>query len=348
MSFWAGALLSGLGAGAQAYGRSEMVRREQERRDAATLAAIEARQSRASGGGSGGSRGSSGSGAAAAPLDRATLDRNVAAVLGLNEGDIERIQSGSFWDRTRQAGGGMGTDEYGNELAESAPTTINDGRAEGWEQLQAKKLQEIRQLREAFAFGEDYEKVAKGMGERQTQGMLERYEDGNDRSGRAAMISQGKGIFEGNSDVTRDVVGGETKTTPVGDAEVAKKRAEAGKAVDQGRAAMTKANQPPAPRGGGGGGKSTEPKPTSGIDLSRITSAAKSDLAIALGVPSSRVEEEAARLQRSGKLTPDQQQKLAAYQSALARQQAIGSGSKPGAAPARPGIKVISVTPIQR
>lgn len=77
----------------------------------------------------------------------------------------------------------------------------------------------------------------------------------------------------------------------------------------------TQANKP------SGRGGSSGDKPPTGIDLERNAKAAEKALALELGVPVKDVPETVARLRKQNKLTPEAQDKLDSYNSALSRWQ---------------------------
>ena len=133
------------------------------------------------------------------------------------------------------------------------------------------------------------------------------------------MVGQGKDIYGGNSDVTRNAVGGQTTQTEVG-----KARAQDLREV---RAAPTARA---APAFGG-------TKPITGVDLERAARAAEKDLAISLGVPTGQLQEAVQRLNRRGTMTEEQTRLLANYRSALTELRAISSGRTGAAAPRASG-----------
>lgn len=88
-------------------------------------------------------------------------------------------------------------------------------------------------------------------------------------------------------------------------------------------AAVTNANRPRP-------GTDSGDKPITGVDLERNAKAAERALALELGVPLKDVQTEVARLRKRNQLTPEQQTRLEAYNSALTRWQNYKS---PSAAP---------------
>jgi hypothetical protein len=90
----------------------------------------------------------------------------------------------------------------------------------------------------------------------------------------------------------------------------------------------------PNRRAGGAAPKPTGPKPVTGVDLDRAARAAEKDLANELGVPTSRVNEELARLNKNGKLTPAQKAAADRWRSALQEVQKLNRS--PGAAAPAP------------
>lgn len=325
----------------QAMARED-ARREREREEERQLK-LELAQARG-----GGQRGSGGGAASrnifsgAAGFDRAAADEAVAYAAGLSSaGDLQRVDDGTLWDSARDVGGGQGVDEYGNEIGVPADPTQVTNRDVDWEKARAKLQQRIQTLREAIVFGKDYKPVAEGMGERQRHGMLERYEGGNDRAGQAAVLSHGRGIFGGTSEVTRNEVTGDTTMTPYGEAGASKRASEAQRAEQQGAAAVTRASQPP--RAGGGGARPRDPAiqqlnelKEDRIRLNQQVSALKQ--ALDTGVR---------QLTIGGQQVPVKE----AYQSALSRllalERQIENQERGAAGPTtRPRIKILSVTPV--
>jgi hypothetical protein len=115
-------------------------------------------------------------------------------------------------------------DEYGPQLVESTGSMSD-------EQFRA-KAQTLARIRERFTFGKDYDSMSKGqnadfardVGQGIIAGTLPR------GSGVAVAAMEGKPVFGGNSDVTRDLYSGATGVTPVGQSVIRENNAQAGKA----------------------------------------------------------------------------------------------------------------------
>jgi hypothetical protein len=332
-NFFMAAALSGLGAGLGGYARAQQSEQDAALRAANERALLEARlaaQAPRSGSGGGGS----GGGSAAAPFSREEFDKKLEALTGMQPGELARVRDGSLWDKA----GEITVDDEGNPLAEPIKTKE---RAMGWEELRAKKLAEIKPYAEGLIFGKDYDQVAKGMGERQHQGLVDKYAGGDDRSGRAALLAKGKDLYEGNSDVTRDVVTGKTEATEVGKASAGKKAAEARKADDQGDAALIKANKPTGT--GGKGGKSTDPAT---IDLRRLNEE-RVRLNQQVNALQKAMDGGTKTIEVGGVQVPIKQAHNAALSRLAALDGQIKQAGSPGAAPApaASGFKIINVRP---
>lgn len=335
-NFFMAAALSGLGAGVNAAGRAAAADEESRQRMADRIALLQAEaQARGvprSGGGGGAS--------VPTPFNRAEYESKVEALTGMAPGELAKVRDGSLWEKAEY----ITSDDEGNPLEQ--PQEVYKGKAQGWEALRAKKLAELQPQLESVMFGKDYDKVAEGMGERQRQRLIDDYASKkDDRAGQAALLSQGKDVYGGNSDVTRNAVSGETKTTPVGDASAKKKLEEAGKADDQGRAALVKASQPPRSGGSSSGGKASDPDAKALKELTQeriLLNQRVTALKAALDTGVKTVD-------IGGKPVPTQQ----AYQSALSKLLALekqasaapaatpAPASAPASAPS--GFKIINV-----
>lgn len=86
-------------------------------------------------------------------------------------------------------------------------------------------------------------------------------------------------------------------------------------------AAVTSANRPRS-------GTDSGDKPITGVDLERAAKAAEKALALELGVPVKDLQSEVARLRKRNQLTPEAQQKLDSYNTALTSWQNYKSTSK--------------------
>lgn len=227
-----GAALQGVGAGGEAYGNAQMrseldrQRREEDFQHRQELQR-EAIAGRASGSGKG------------APFDPARANSQLEFGLGVEKGGAQayedRLNSGSLFDQARTIDTGWPADSGAKQTADVIE------RPQGWEALQARKQADLKSLREAIATGGDYEGLTKGRLNEQKRAQLDQYQGGNDRAGQAALIGQGKDVYGGNSDVTRNQVTGKTDTTDVGKAEVKKKGAEAGEALAKAEKARAEA-----------------------------------------------------------------------------------------------------------
>lgn len=240
-----GAALQGLGGAGEAYGnvmlKSELERekRLEDFRFKQELQREMLAGREASGGGRGGS------------FNPKTVQAQLETGVGVQPGGLpayeEKLNSGSLFDQARTIDSGWPADSGAKQTAD-----VID-RPQGWEALQARKQADLKSLREAIATGGDYEDLTKGRLNEQKRDQLDQYQGGNDRAGQAALIGDGKDVYGGNSDVTRNQVTGKTNTTDVGKADVKKKGAEASEALAKAEKARTEAEA-----GGGVKGASVE------------------------------------------------------------------------------------------
>jgi hypothetical protein len=91
--------------------------------------------------------------------------------------------------------------------------------------------------------------------------------------------------------------------------------------------------------GGGSGGRGSDGgKPPTGVDLERSAKAAEKRLALELGVPLNRVQEEVTRRKKRGDMTSEQEEAYTDYQSALRKWREFkpGSGGSTDSPPTKP------------
>jgi hypothetical protein len=305
-----GAALQGLGAGAAQFGQAslqmEMNRQRQEEEERRQIAVMQERERLMAerGGGGGGASSGGGRGGNVFDLARAEEQYQFAATPVT---DAEAV---------RASGGAIPALKAFGATPEDEPQVV--GAVPGFESLVERKRAELQSLREAIALGGDVEKLSKARQNDQKRGQLDRFEDGEARAGEAAMVGDGKAVYGGDSNVTRNTVTGRTAVTPVGQAEIGRRAAAA--------------DLSGARAGAVGTGATDGPKPVTGVDLERAARAAERALAVELGVPASRLQEEISRLQRRGSLTAEQTAMVAEYRAALGRLQELGA--RPGASPA--------------
>lgn len=232
-NFLLGAALQGLGAGGEAYGnvtaKAELDRQKRledfQYRQELQREAIAGR----AGGGGGGGKG----------FNPATAQAALEASLGVGPGGVpayeDRLKSGSLFDQARTIDTGWPADSGAKQTADVVE------RPKGYEALQARGLADLKSLREAIATGGDYQDLTKGRLNEQKRDQLDQYQGGNDRAGQAALIGDGKDVYGGNSDVTRNSVTGKTDTTKVGESAIRENNAQAAKAIAD--AGKTKAEE---------------------------------------------------------------------------------------------------------
>jgi len=244
MSSWfAGALLQGIGAGGVAYGKgmaeeAAQQRRdeEQRRREEAQIArdrereraADEREQTRlaartSAAGGSGGGGGSAGGRMSPAQVDEAMLNARP---------EEAAVRSGSWFDKTREvelAGPPEQLQGPGDAGMNPAGSYKETYREDGWEKLKAQKVKEFDEARLAMGMGSaNYKEYTAGRLNEQQRDQLERFETGDPRAGEAAALGKKGELYGANQEITYNQVTGASKTTAVGEADIRAKDAQAG------------------------------------------------------------------------------------------------------------------------
>lgn len=220
------ALLGGIQGGAQglAQGMAEEQRFERERqlmaeREAERRSYLEEQRTRG-----GGTR--SGGGAVAGPFDPAEADKRVAYQLGKKPEDLPAYERGDdLMTAPQQVTPSAANDWQGGE--------VPAGKPPGFDELVAKRREELKMLRGGAVYGNDLKDVAAGMATLDDTARLGRIEQGDRGAVRAKLADKGNGEFgslNGGGGVFSSV-DGRQDLNPMGRAEVNKDNAAAGESA---------------------------------------------------------------------------------------------------------------------
>lgn len=169
-------------------------------------------------------------------------------------GDTEPFkQDVTRYSRDQNDGMAGKNDEFSDAVSRKYATleeTVTKELPPGFEREARAKLQTLAKIEESYRLGGKYDDVTKG---RRNQQEVDMSEAAIRQPGAAGVISQGmaagegKDLFGGDSNVTRNTKTGATSTTPVGqsvinenDAQTAKYRAEARRVISEASGALQK------------------------------------------------------------------------------------------------------------
>lgn len=122
-------------------------------------------------------------------------------------------------------------DEAGDNTGEQYKIKVTD-YPPGVDEYLSAKTKALAQIEKQSVYGKNLEGVEKGVGEGQKNTMRQGLIDGSADAGKVGMVSaamEGKPLFDGNADVTRNNFTGATSTTEVGKSVVGKNAAGAAK-----------------------------------------------------------------------------------------------------------------------
>lgn len=306
----------------------------QESKNEAAMARVEARleATRGSGGGSGG-KGSGPDGIPIGDLERGGRARGLLLErTGLTEDQLTAVE-----DYMRGNGERLKKDtQYGERqsvapdddptLAKNSPVREYTKREypPGFEAEARDKAHMIGQIRQSLVLGSKADDVAKGeqttLGTDLARGVVAGTQN-PETAAQAIGVTKGEGAYKQGGNTVYNQYSGDAETTEVGESVIDRN-------TKQGAAAQARAARGPATK------EPAADKPITGVDLERQAKAARSALADGLGVASTKVEEQYAKLKRRGQVTPEIEELHSAYTSALTRWQKYKVPEAPTAPPA--------------
>ena len=212
------ALLGGIQGGAQglAQGMAEEQRFERERqlmaeREAERRSYLEEQRTRG-----GGTR--SGGGAVAGPFDPAEADKRVAYQLGKKPEDLPAYERGDdLMTAPQQVTPSAANDWQGGE--------VPAGKPPGFDELVAKRREELKMLRGGAVYGNDLKDVAAGMATLDDTARLGRIERGDKGAVRAKLADKGQGEYDNMDGGVFNKIDGGQKLNSIGAAKANNERA---------------------------------------------------------------------------------------------------------------------------
>lgn len=122
------------------------------------------------------------------------------------------------------------TNEFVADVGDDTQQVVRMEYPPGFEDVKKAKMAALARIEKKFIFGKDYDDVVKGekgeIGVDVGRGILAGTMDPG-KGGTAVAASEGKDLYGGDSNVTRQKFTGETKTTPVGQSVIAENKSKA-------------------------------------------------------------------------------------------------------------------------